>query len=125
MANIFYCLDLIEAYGTGLKRIYETYSNYIKKPQIKNTENTFTIVLYNTNQNSLETNKQKIIEYIKNYGSITRAETEQLVGVKKSLITNILNPFKKLEPKRQICLNPLFIPNRITIRMDLYSLNHI
>ena len=96
MANIFYCLDLIEAYGTGLKRIYETYSNYIKKPQIKNTENTFTIVLYNTNQNSLETNKQKIIEYIKNYGSITRAETEQLVGVKKSSALIILMNWSKM-----------------------------
>jgi ATP-dependent DNA helicase RecG len=92
LANILYRLDLIEAYGTGLRRIYESYTNFFKKPRIINTTNTFTIILFNTNHNnSIETNRQKIIEYIKNHGSISRAETEQLLGVKKSTALNALN----------------------------------
>ncbi|MDD4388184.1 MAG: putative DNA binding domain-containing protein [Bacilli bacterium] len=93
LANVFYRLNLIEAYGTGLKRIYESYLNYSIKPKIIPTSNTFTAILFNTNNNSggILTDKQKILNYIRNYGSIIRAEVEQLLGVKKTTALNILN----------------------------------
>lgn len=92
LANILYRLNLIEAYGTGLRRINESYSDFFRKPKIMSTTNTFTIVLYNTNQHyRIETSKQMILDYIKNYGSITRAETEHLLSVKRSSALNILN----------------------------------
>jgi ATP-dependent DNA helicase RecG len=92
LANVFYRLSLIEAYGTGLKRIYDSYSNYPIKPKITPTSNTFTVTLYNTNDiKSFPTEKQKILDYIKNYGSITRAEVEQLISVKKTTALILLN----------------------------------
>ena len=49
LANIFYRLKLIEAYGTGILRIYESYAESEKKPKIEVSNNAFKITLPNTN----------------------------------------------------------------------------
>ncbi len=49
LANIFYRLELIEAYGTGLSKIMNAYSSSNKKPQIIVSDNAFKIILPNMN----------------------------------------------------------------------------
>lgn len=49
LANIFYRLRLIEAYGTGILKINECYDDYDVKPLIETTGNAFKITLPNTN----------------------------------------------------------------------------
>ncbi len=49
LANVFYRLKLIEAYGTGILKINESYSDYAVKPQFEVTDNAFRITLPNTN----------------------------------------------------------------------------
>ena len=49
LANIFYRLKLIEAYGTGILKIYESYAESEKKPKIEVSNNAFKITLPNTN----------------------------------------------------------------------------
>ena len=49
LANIFYRLRLIEAYGTGLMKIDECYGEYSVKPKIEVSSNAFKITLPNTN----------------------------------------------------------------------------
>ncbi len=49
LANIFYRLRLIEAYGTGILKINECYDEYPVKPTIRVSDNAFKIVLPNTN----------------------------------------------------------------------------
>ena len=49
LANIFYRLRLIEAYGTGILKINECYSDYTVQPLIETTGNAFKITLPNTN----------------------------------------------------------------------------
>ena len=49
LANIFYRLRLIEAYGTGILKINESYSDSAAKPSIEATNNAFKIVLPNLN----------------------------------------------------------------------------
>ncbi len=49
LANVFYRLKLIEAYGTGILKINESYADYAVKPQIEVTGNAFKITLPNTN----------------------------------------------------------------------------
>ena len=41
LANIFYGLKLIEAYGTGIRKIREAYSETGKKPEIETTMSLF------------------------------------------------------------------------------------
>lgn len=49
LANIFYRLELIEAYGTGIQKIIDSYSESEFKPQFVTTENAFKIILPNLN----------------------------------------------------------------------------
>ena len=49
LANIFYRLKLIEAYGTGILKINESYSDYSIKPIVETTNNAFKITLPNIN----------------------------------------------------------------------------
>lgn len=41
LANVFYRLKLIEAYGTGILKINESYDDYSVKPLIETTDNCF------------------------------------------------------------------------------------
>ena len=49
LANVFYRLQLIEAYGTGMKKIMGAYANALVQPKIKTTSNAFKIILPNVN----------------------------------------------------------------------------
>lgn len=49
LANVFYRLKLIEAYGTGILKINESYADCNVKPQFDVTDNAFKITLPNIN----------------------------------------------------------------------------
>lgn len=49
LANVFYRLRLIEAYGTGLMKIQTSYREYAAKPTVQVSENAFKVTLPNTN----------------------------------------------------------------------------
>lgn len=49
LANVFYRLKLIEAYGTGILKINESYADCNEKPQFEVTDNAFKITLPNIN----------------------------------------------------------------------------
>ena len=49
LANVFYRLQLIEAYGTGIMKINESYQDYEVKPKIDISNHAFKITLPNTN----------------------------------------------------------------------------
>ena len=49
LANVFYRLNLIEAYGTGILKINESYADRTAKPQFEVTDNAFKIILPNIN----------------------------------------------------------------------------
>ena len=49
LANVFYRLKLIEAYGTGILKINESYADFAVKPQFEVTDNAFKITLPNIN----------------------------------------------------------------------------
>lgn len=49
LANVFYRLHLVDAYGTGLLKIHECYADEMVKPKIEVTDNAFKITLPNVN----------------------------------------------------------------------------
>ena len=55
LANIFYRLKLIEAYGTGILKINECYVDYAVKPTISVSDHAFKITLPNTNYHDAPT----------------------------------------------------------------------
>lgn len=49
LANVFYRLQLIESYGTGMNKIMNAYHDMDRKPVIETTKNVFKIILPNIN----------------------------------------------------------------------------
>lgn len=92
LAEAFHRLHLIEAYGTGIRRIYDLYKNCPVQPRIDITANSFKMVLPNMNaadEQSVQTSvinpqQRTILEYIAENGKITEAEIQKLLGVKRT-----------------------------------------
>ena len=94
LAAVFYRLDLIEAYGTGMQKIMKAYQDCDRKPTIEVTNNAFRITLPNQN---LETSKDTlsgpehvILSYLQNQESITRPEVDSLLNVSQATANRIL-----------------------------------
>lgn len=101
LANIFYRLKLIEAYGTGIKKIYDAYELSGCEPEIIATNNSFKIILPNINykqNNNLYISSPEMIycdenillKYLNDNQSITRKEVETLMGLSQSSAGRIL-----------------------------------
>lgn len=90
LAEVFHRLKLIEAYGTGIRRIYRLYENCSVQPLIEVTHNTFKMIL--PNMNTVDTlkhttylmlQKEKILDFISKKGQITESGIMELLGVKR------------------------------------------
>ena len=101
LANIFYRLELIEAYGTGLIKIMDAYEGTGMTPQIETSDNAFKIILPNMNsvseslrqaQNKSEKDipEKKVIALTKEQGVITRKEVEMLLDMGQSSCGRLL-----------------------------------
>ena len=77
LANIFYRLRLIEAYGTGILKINECYDDYDVNPLIEATSNAFKITLPNTNYHA---ERQKVSLTPKTSGSTSVAKKEERIS---------------------------------------------
>lgn len=94
LANIFYRLKLIEAYGTGIAKIMEAYDDYAVKPQIEVTDNAFKITLPNTNRKSsafiarhalaLSERERLVLSLFHEKESFVRKEVQEVTGVSQS-----------------------------------------
>ena len=98
LANVFYRLHLIEAYGTGILKINESYADCDVKPQFEVTDNAFKITLPNINyageRKELPTapikvkdkgdRKEIVLQLAEKQGYITRKEVEDKLTVSQS-----------------------------------------
>ncbi len=90
LAEVFHCLKLIEAYGTGIRRIYKAYDNCLAQPRIEVTHNTFKLILPNMNvapshgKIDLTGQKEQILDFVSSNGQITEAEIMDLLNIKKT-----------------------------------------
>ncbi len=101
LANIFYRLELIEAYGTGLIKIMDAYEGTGMTPQIETSDNAFKIILPNLNAISVSIKpsqtgsekdmpEKKVIALTKERGFITRKEVEKLLDMGQSSCGRLL-----------------------------------
>lgn len=91
LAEVFHRLKLIEAYGTGIRRIYKLYENCSVQPRIEVTHNTFKMILPNMSvaeplavKTNLTPPKEQILDFISKKGQITEVEIMNLLGVKRT-----------------------------------------
>jgi len=85
LADVFYRLHLIEAYGTGMPKIIEAYREYGLEPHIEISDNAFKITLPNTNaavkktKVELTENEQGVLSVLKE-GIKSRPEIQKALG---------------------------------------------
>ena len=101
LANVFYRLRLIEAYGTGIRKILNAYEKSEAKPLIETTANAFKVTLPNINAahkkadgagtSDLPHQEALILNYARQNGSVTRSDVEQLLGTSASTSVRILH----------------------------------
>jgi ATP-dependent DNA helicase RecG len=104
LANVFYRLRLIEAYGTGMLKISECYADYDAKPLIEVTDNAFKMTLPNLNfarelrpdtkpvKNSapLTTREEKVISLFEDQDTIARKDVQDALGVSQATAILVL-----------------------------------
>lgn len=104
LANIFYRLHLIEAFGTGMLKIKECYVGCSGQPAVEASENAFKITLPNVNYEAetsvqkkpLSEKEQRILEYISAKPSASRAEIEAAMGLSQSVTVRALKKLLEL-----------------------------
>lgn len=95
LAAIFYRMKLIESYGTGIRKIERVYKSNRLQPEFETANGVFRVTLPNSNEDldtniqscsgidsniSLDFQKNLIIKYAKENGSVSRKEVENLIG---------------------------------------------
>ncbi|MCL2865324.1 MAG: putative DNA binding domain-containing protein [Lachnospiraceae bacterium] len=103
LANIFYRLNLIEAYGTGVPKIIESYDDLVQKPRFDVTDNAFKIALPNRNfyvEKEIEQivekdfnkteREEQVLGLFNTRKFIVRKDVEKIVGVSQATAIMLL-----------------------------------
>lgn len=134
LAAVFYRLGLIESYGTGIEKICQSYCSSGKKPEFTAVYGGFKVVLPNRNEEQrsqlpmvkeerepfgkkpqvMLSDEEKVFEFIKKEGYVTRKQVEELLHSKTTKAFNIL---------RKLCDEEMILPigkGRGRMYMDAY-----
>ena len=113
LANVFYRLKLIEAYGTGMMKIFDSYADEAVKPEVSVTGNAFRITLPNVNYRTgssdavpsdkpiqdkgkgLTSRQRQALDLIRRKGSVTRKELQEELGVSAATVSLVLRELKE------------------------------
>lgn len=106
LANIFYRLKLIEAYGTGIPKMMAAYNDYEVKPMIEVSDHAFKITLPNTNykysamkerlSSGLSQRELQILTLLQRNKVVGRKEVELEVGISQATaVVTLRNMLKK------------------------------
>lgn len=93
IAGVFFRLDIIEQFGTGIARINDEYAHSISKPHFEVTENNIRIVLPVTDIDKLDLSEDELAVYglVKEEIELSRGEIDLKSGFEKSKTLRILN----------------------------------
>jgi ATP-dependent DNA helicase RecG len=93
LANLFYRMKLIEAYGTGISKIISCYKGLPVHPKFENVEGAFRVILPNIHAQELRAEDEKyfpILRLFEKQKEITRSDVEEVLGIGTTHAINIL-----------------------------------
>ncbi|MBQ3519708.1 MAG: putative DNA binding domain-containing protein [Clostridia bacterium] len=94
LANVFFKLKYVEAYGTGIEKIQGDYEHTGLEPRFEISDNGFLLVLPNKNYmekaKEIRTDKELVYDFIVRCGRATRAQVQEELGFKLTKTRNIL-----------------------------------
>lgn len=102
LANLFYRMKLIEAYGTGISKIISCYKGLSMQPKFENVEGAFRVVLPNIHAQALNVDDEKylpILNLFEHKKEIIRSDVEEALG---SGATHAINMLKEMLEKELI-----------------------
>ena len=100
LANIFYRLDFVEAYGTGIQKIQKECRNNGVEPVFKLSNAAFKVVIPNKNyarKNDQPVNDtdSEIVDFIKANGPVSRKQIQDKFGLKLTKCTTLLKSLEQ------------------------------
>lgn len=103
LANVFYRLELIETYGTGIVKMFSAYEGSNAEPEIITANNAFKIILPNINEEvhfirespavygvSGEISERDVLALASRKAAITRKDIEEASGLKQTAAGRVL-----------------------------------
>lgn len=93
LANLFYRMKLIEAYGTGISKIISCYKGLHVQPKFENAEGAFRVILPNIHAKETVLAEEKylpILNLFDKQKEITRSDVEEALGVGTTYAVNML-----------------------------------
>jgi len=94
LANVFYRLTLVEAYGVGIPNIMLSYEGCAAKPRIEVSDNAFKITLPNVNEITpkafLSKNEIVVMALLKDKEFIIRKDVESALSISQTMAGRIL-----------------------------------
>ena len=97
LANVFYRLKHIEAYGTGLRLIMQYYEDFDVKPEITTTNGAFSLTLPNMNHarslrkaHQMKPQHKVILDYLRSNPSVTNEIVQDILSVKQTRAYGII-----------------------------------
>jgi len=99
LANVFYRLHLIEAFGTGIPKIMECYRGRQAQPVVEVSDNAFKVTLPNTNfhrelsaeRDGLSDAERGVMDYLVGRDVASRREIEAAIGLSQSTTIRVIN----------------------------------
>ena len=93
IAGVFYRLNLIEQFGTGVMRIIQEYRQSMTKPKLEISENNIRIILpvIETDESNLTEDEALIYNMLKDEVELSRGELDRESGFNKSRTLRIIN----------------------------------
>lgn len=96
LAAVFHRLNFIEAYGTGIRRIFALYEGCAAQPSIVTTPNSFKLILPNMNAagkcsikqhattTTITLQMQTVLDYLSEHEKMDEIELQELLGIKRT-----------------------------------------
>ena len=96
IGNVFFRLEIIERYGTGIQRIQEAYKNSVKKPQFDISDNSIKIILpvIEKNIDKLTIDEKKIYNILQ-FKALSSGKLVENTGFGKTKVLQIVNKLVK------------------------------
>ena len=92
ISNVFYRLNIIESFGTGIIKIKQAYEECEKKPRFEVFDNSIKITLPTLNSNvTLTLDEQRIVDHLSSGRLSSSSEIAQTMGYSKAKAIQLLN----------------------------------
>lgn len=92
LGNVFFRLNYIEKFGTGILRIRQEYAKSQKKPAFQVFDNSILVVLpIFSSQEKLTEPERRIVDALEEKGPLSRSGLTEATGLEKSRLLRLLN----------------------------------